>query len=99
VCNVIKNTHRQTVSHIEKKHDSIVCIFMCIIKYKQLHSDIIHMCKKATPVADRRGVFSYSRQAELRAGTVNRVAPIDRNFIDISAIIRFRLCTFQWPIE
>jgi hypothetical protein len=32
-------------------------------------------------------------------GTVNLVAPIDRNFIDISAIIRFRLCTFEWPIE
>jgi hypothetical protein len=32
-------------------------------------------------------------------GTVNLVAPIDRNFIDISAIIRFRLCTFELPIE
>jgi hypothetical protein len=32
-------------------------------------------------------------------GTVNLVAPIDRNFIDISAIIRLRLCTFELPIE
>jgi hypothetical protein len=32
-------------------------------------------------------------------GTVNLVAPIDRNFIGISAIIRFRLCTFELPIE
>jgi hypothetical protein len=32
-------------------------------------------------------------------GTVNLVAPINRNFIDISAIIRLRLCTFELPIE
>jgi hypothetical protein len=32
-------------------------------------------------------------------GTVNLVAPIDRNFIDISAIIRLRLCTFELSIE
>jgi hypothetical protein len=32
-------------------------------------------------------------------GTVNLVAPIERNFIDISAIIRLRLCTFELPIE
>jgi hypothetical protein len=32
-------------------------------------------------------------------GTVNRVAPFDQNYRDITAIIRFCLGTFEWPIE
>jgi hypothetical protein len=45
-----------------------------------------------------RSVLSETRPST-SLGKVNRVAPIDRNFIDISAIIRLRLRTFELPIE